>query len=355
MADKTKIEWTDATVNPMTGCEKISAGCKHCYAHTFAERWRGVGGNYFEHGFDFQLRPEMLMKPLQWKKPRRIFIASMSDVFYREVPDDYLDRLFAVMASCPQHTFQVLTKRPERMRDYLVTPDRYLRVAQACEELSKSFPTAKHSRDPNGGNAWNTMAASENLRLGNEQSSWPGWPLRNVWLGVTVENQAAADERIPLLLQTPASVRFLSCEPLLGPVDLRPQADDVYQMLSEWYGPQGFDPDGSQPKRDRIEGYFPRIDWVIAGGESGPGARPMHPDWVRGIRDQVVAAGIPFLFKQWGEWVTEVQAPDDIVLPSRSFFPQGWSMKGPDVYHVGKVAAGRELDGRTWDQFPEVR
>lgn len=249
MADKTGIEWTDATWNPVTGCTEVSPGCDRCYAKTFAERWRGTPGHHFEHGFDVQLRPDKLLLPQRWKKPRRIFVNSMSDLFYDAVPDDYIGEVFDVMAAAPQHTFQVLTKRHARM----------------WSVVSKLF---------------------DNLP-----------PLENVWLGVSAENQQWANIRVPALLDTPAAVRFVSAEPLLELVS-----------LTRWLN-GGF-------------GYVaPDLHWVIVGGESGHGARPMHPDWARSLRNECVAAGLPFLFKQWG----------------------GRTPK----------AGGRELDGRTWDQYPQ--
>lgn len=299
MGDKTGIEWTDATWNPVTGCDKVSPGCDHCYAETFAERWRGTEGHYFERGFDVQLRPDKLDLPLRWTKPRRIFVNSMSDLFHDKVPDEYIARVFAVMACAYQHTFQLLTKRHGRMKSLLSSSEF---VAMVDRE------SIAYDRSP----------------LGHRQISWP---LRNVWLGVSAEDQKRADLRIPALLDTPAAVRFVSAEPLLGPLDIARfvEHEDAKYDVSP-------------------------LDWVIVGGESGPGARPMHPDWARSLRDQCVAASVPFLFKQWGEWVTEDQSPEDIVLPGVS--TRHWGDSEPDVYKVGKKRAGRELDGRTWDQYP---
>lgn len=270
MSDRSGIEWTEATWNPVTGCTKVSAGCDNCYAETFAERWRGTPGHYFENGFDVQLRPDKLDLPLRWKRPRRIFVNSMSDLFHDSVPDDYIARVFAVMART-QHTFQVLTKRHARMRSLLSSAvfDRLV------DELTPSALNAP-------------------------------WPLPNVWLGISAENQQWADIRIPALLDTPAAIRFVSAEPLLGPID----------MASKGY----LSPD---------EFERPGISWVIAGGESGPKARPMHPDWARSLRDQCARTNTPFLFKQWGQ-------------------------HAPTGERVGKRAAGRILDGRTWDEYPQV-
>jgi protein gp37 len=278
----TKIEWTNKTWNPLTGCTKVSPGCDHCYAKTMHERFNGKGS------FDsITLHPERLNQPLKWRKSARVFVNSMSDLFHRDVPDEYIEQVFRIMSVADQHTFQVLTKRPGRARSLLSNP-------RFCERVNAGVK----------------------------------WPLRNVWGGVSVEDQKWADVRIPVLLATPFAVRFLSCEPLLGPVDL---------YLNQARKP----------------------DWVICGGESGPGARPMHPDWARSLRDQCVAAGVPFLFKQWGEWAPGLHNIDRAVGIDRrgsalSNFNLDESQGHTFVTRVGKKAAGRELDGVTWDQFPAV-
>ena len=255
---KTAIEWTDRTWNPVTGCTKVSPGCANCYAERITNRFAGPDA------FDkVVLHPERLEDPLRWKKTSRVFVNSMSDLFHECVPDGFLDAAFSVMARRRLHTFQILTKRAERVRNYFADPLTRIRVAKAI--------------------AWNDI---------------PQWPLPNVWLGVSVENQRFADERIPLLLQTPAAVRFISVEPMLGPVDL-------------------FNADGDG-LRGGLKGA---LDWVICGGESGPGARPLHPNWARALRDQCQSAGVPFFFKQWG----------------------GRTPK----------AGGRLLDGREWNEFPK--
>ncbi|MNW41810.1 Phage protein Gp37/Gp68 [compost metagenome] len=325
MSDKTGIEWCDSTWNPVTGCSKVSEGCRNCYAKTFTERFEGTPGHYFEAGFKVTLRPEKLGQPLRWKRPRKIFVNSMSDLFHPDVPDDYIDQVFYVMAIARQHTYQILTKRPERMRDWIL------------------------------------------------QHGWIMSEFPHVWLGVSVENQQAADERIPPLLQIPAVVRFLSCEPLLGPVDLNavPRPDNAYFMQR---GEQGCITDPKEPddyvywhKRDQIH-------WVIVGGESGHNARPMHPDWARSLRDQCQSAGVPFLFKQWGEWVpTNAEKDTGVYVPGVfpgdvCMSPNGECDVAPENYicffnetegttmrKIGKKKAGRLLDGRTWDEFPEVK
>lgn len=279
MSDDSKIEWTDATWNPVTGCTKVSPGCDHCYAETFAERWRGTPGHHFENGFDVTLRPERLQQPLRWKRPRRVFVNSMSDLFHDSVPDDYIAQVFAVMGAARQHTFQVLTKRHARMRSLLSSPD-FARTVVTWEGAT--------------------------MRAQGQRGIVPAeqWPLPNVWLGVSVENQKWADIRIPALLATPAATRFLSCEPLLGPVDIWGQGGDrvaagVYAL------PDPPEYDGGEPvcqdhgvERCRQGCRF--VDWVIVGGESGPGARPMEADWARALVEHCTAAEVPVFVKQLG-------------------------------------------------------
>ncbi|GAC70814.1 DUF5131 family protein [Gordonia soli] len=323
----TKIEWTDETWNPVTGCTKLSPaspGCENCYASTFAERFRGTPGHYFENGFDVQLRPDKLDQPLRWRRPRKVFVNSMSDLFHEAVPDEYIAQVFAVMALAPRHTFQVLTKRHGRMRSLLGSADFAQAVADAV---------AFDSDLPTDGGAFSVA----------------DWPLLNVWLGVSTENQQWADIRIPALLDTPAAVRFISAEPLLGPIELSVDA------LGRYYG--------GDPREDE-----PGLDWVIVGGESGRGARPMNPDWARELRDQCVGGGVPFLFKQWGEFQPVVpDHPDNRSVNDYLVSPKnGDAMRIGDyphasglvpshfatMRHVGKKTAGRELDGRTWDEYP---
>ena len=317
MSDGTGIEWTDATWNPVRGCTRVSDGCRYCYAERVAVRFSGPGMPYEGlaesvvrvHGDGsesllarwtgkIKIVEEHMEDPLRWKRPRRIFVNSMSDLFHDNVPDVEIDRIFAVMALAHQHTFQVLTKRPKRMMEYLTTPGR-------AELIS-----------------W------EAAKVEGNAAEWHSLPLPNVWLGVSVENQSAADERIPFLTKTPAAVRFLSCEPLLGPIDT------LEARMKAWDG-SAFPP--------------PKIDWVIAGGESGPHARPMHPDWARSLRDQCVASAVPFFFKQWGEW-----KPGAIGNYARRMVGDGSVVRDErDVMsRVGKKNAGAELDGVTHKAFP---
>jgi len=236
MGDKSAIEWTDATWNPVTGCTPISAGCDHCYAETLSIRLQRMGVSKYKNGFALTLHPEVLSQPMAWKSPRRVFVNSMSDLFHARVPFEFVSQVWEVMRECPQHTFQILTKRPERMARF----------------------------------------AFDN----------PAPP--NVWLGTSVEDERVID-RIDRLRRCRSDVRFLSCEPLIGPLDNLDLAG---------------------------------INWVIVGGESGPGHRPVRLEWVRNIRDQCIQSNVSFFFKQWGG-----QTPK---------------------------AGGHVLDGRVWNQFPSV-
>lgn len=345
--NKTKIEWTDATWNPIRGCSRVSEGCRNCYAEKVAYRFRGPGQPY--EGLatkvnghaawtgEVRFIEKHLLDPLRWKEPRRIFVNSMSDLFHENVPDEWIDRIFAVMALCPQHQFQVLTKRPARMSEYL---------GRACGRIADLVMKMRADRGDRG-----CVGPLPNLPPG---ATW--WPLANVWLGVSVENQAAADERIPLLLETPAAVRFISAEPLLGPVNLNrievmegevDRSDPENPIVSGYcidamsgeafddeYGSLSTAPDGEVPLERGI-------DWVIVGGESGPGARPMHPDWARSLRDQCQAAGVPFFFKQWGEWGPNWLNDENGKVPDSEWMDR-----------MGKKAAGALLDGREWREFP---
>jgi protein gp37 len=342
MTGDTSIEWTDAVWNPTTGCDRVSAGCDHCYAMTMAKRLKGMGSAAYQldgdprtsgPGFLAHEWPAALDWPLRKTKPLRIFVNSMSDLFHANISDDYIARVFAVMAQCPQHTFQILTKRHARMKALLSSSAFAELVDLAC-----------------GGDGTTSLL-----------------PLPNVWLGVSVESQQWADIRIAALADTPAAVRFLSCEPLLGPVDLTaylPQPawssttpfDGVLHLLS-----QGGRCDHQQTAfgyrhevakcRQCTNGR--RISWVIVGGESGPGARPMHPDWARSLRNQCAAAGVPFLFKQWGEWAPLKQLPRVDHWSPTPGLTHETTVQGKTVYRAGKHRAGRELDGRTWDEYPK--
>jgi len=284
VSEKSSIEWTDTTWNPVTGCTKVSPGCAHCYAETFAERFRGVPGHPFEQGFDLKLWPERLSLPLKWKKPRRVFVNSMSDLFHEDVPFEFIDRVFAVMALTPQHTYQVLTKRPERMREYL----------SGEVEMRLPVPNSPTLMRPRSQRIWLEAQGVANNNRSKVDFPWSAdwaWPLPNCWLGTSVENQHWADVRIPELLATPAAVRFLSCEPLLGPLDLRPWLTRVPTSGDGWRLTGGT----ALAIADIV------LDWVIVGGESGPGARPFDLAWARSLVSQCRAAGVAVFYKQGGK------------------------------------------------------
>lgn len=335
----TAIEWTDATWNPVTGCSKVSEGCRNCYAfalhdmrHKAFQEGKKLPQQYAKPFTEIQLFPDRLVQPLKWKKPQRVFVNSMADLFHLEIPFDFIDKVFAAMTLSPQHTFQILTKRPERMREYMNTPDRDETIGQTAMLLYEQF----------GGKGDCSLAAGL-IHGPRRATNLPGvperpeaWPLPNVWLGTSVENQKAADERITLLLQTPAAVRFLSCEPLLGPVDLE-------------FWTQFDHPDNEGYGLEAIKG----LDWVIVGGESGVNARPMHPDWAVSLRDQCEEYGVPFFFKQWGEWLPNAQEYG--ANPGNFDYKKQHVLVGEDqvpMCRAGKKKSGRKLDGREWNKFP---
>jgi protein gp37 len=361
MADHSKIEWTDATWNPLRGCSRVSEGCRHCYAERVAARFSGPGMPYeglihqSTMGWNGQVRllPELLRQPWDWVKPRRIFVNSMSDLFHEQVPFEFIAAVFWIMSVTTRHTYQVLTKRPERMVaffDWLKTydPDGIREewdelfgewLDTAIGEASETIPEIKALE-------WKPATG----RRGGYDNCGPLWPYENVWLGVSVEDQKAADERIPLLLECPAAVHWLSCEPLLGPIDLeRPRPgpdlpqDAGTSICQPWLIQSG-------------------IDWVVVGGESGPGARPMHPDWARSLRDQCASASVPLFFKQWGEWSPiESWEPWDrtpqtaIQLDGNRMPDEDWHASGHRFKRIGKRLAGRLLDGVEHNAFPEQR
>ncbi|MFG3585041.1 phage Gp37/Gp68 family protein [Streptomyces sp. NPDC047990] len=474
----TKIEWTDEVWNPTTGCDRISPGCDNCYALGMAKRLKAMGQTKYQTdgdprtsgpGFGITTHIKALSEPLRWKKPRKVFVNSMSDLFHARVPREFLAQVFAVMAATPQHTYQILTKRP----------DRAARILGDLCTCGNGCAPGTHFRSAM---EWSATSHSPTYVPGLESGIYhrAGWPLPNVWIGTSVENQKYADLRIPALLDTPAAVRFLSCEPLLGPVDLSAWLTPVSPLpvreapltWSEWtwpdwvpaevrdaiegfWGPKcGRTPrdwmrdmhqqgapafgaavtlgDGFGPNPPKVTGRFVHawnnigrlvredgsfaytsfhhalerrrqqpINWVIVGGESGHRARAVHPDWVRSLRDQSVAADVPFFMKQWGEWgpapfIVRVCDPDvgwkgtdeELAAAKANSEARGathvhtgnwheedgerqywlheighkpWSLERvalptgtAAIRRWGKGRAGRELDGHTWDEFPKA-
>lgn len=342
MADRTSIEWTDASWTPVKGCSRASEGCRNCYAEIMAARFSQPGQwgeglarivdtpNGKDHRWTGVTRFDEaeLTKPLHWRKARRVFVCSTSDLFHETVSFDVIDKVMAVMAMCPQHTFQVLTKRAARMHAYFSDPAWAARVSVIV-------------------NAWPAKA----LGYGNEFTAdfrLFNAPLPNIWLGVSVEDQERAVERIPALLATPAAIRWVSCEPLLGTLDLRAiNLGNGIRLdgLTGWHSARTVDLEGRS-----LPPALPGIDWVVVGGESGPGARPMHPDWVRSLRDQCVIVS-SFFFKQWGEWfmATHLSPREDQAF----VFENGaHAFNGAIGARVGKKAAGRTLDGAQHDAMP---
>lgn len=394
----TTIEWTEATWNPIAGCSVLSPGCTNCYAMKMARRLELMGSATYA-GLTLpskagpvwtgriELNEKALLEPLRRRKPTMYFVNSMSDLFHGAVPDEVIDRVFAVMALCPQHTFQVLTKRSARMRAYLSGLE-----GRSMAEVFDNL--LRNCRQPRGG--W----PAANIRIGSKDRRPEGLllPLPNVWLGVSVEDQKRANERIPDLLATPAAVRFLSCEPLLGPVSLELAWHGENALEGDCWGDcawcvKGFPPlhnckSGQQSEADWLKGRS-GLDWVIVGGESGAEARPMHPTWARALRDECADAGVPFFFKQWGQWapvceMTEEQIdacyhPAPISRPYASrrlrrrqcvLHVDGERFDGEAMFRrpafeqgrgamtmmaIGKKAAGRTLDGVTHDAMPEAR
>jgi protein gp37 len=362
---KTGIEWTEDTWNPIVGCSIVSPGCTNCYAMKMAGRLEAMGSLPHYAGTTkpskagpvwtgkLALAPERtLLVPLRRRKPTTYFVNSMGDLFHEDVPDAWIDRVFAVMALTPQHTYQVLTKRPARMRAYLSRHRWHL---------------------------WATIGRSIDARRWENLPDVIGrdcTPLPNVWLGVSAEDQARADQRIPDLLATPAAIRFVSAEPLLGPIDFTriPMPQDEGRACSTLDGHEIAGMVGN------CIGWIPPIDWIIVGGESGKGARAMHPDWARSIRDQCADAGTAFFFKQWGEHLPVGQTlpghgrvfGGTAVRPGRmklhyagssgsmehAFAEHGAPVSaiGNDLtFQVGKPRAGRLLDGVEHNAMPEAQ
>jgi len=302
----TKIEWATEVYNPVTGCTPVSDGCKHCYARRMATRLRGRFGYPQDDPFKVTLHPDRVDQPLKWKKPRMIFVSSMGDLFHKDVPDEFIGDIGRIVTKCPQHSFVILTKRPERMRDY------FKKVA---------YETAVNP-------------PHESLNM------------LNVLLGVSVEDQETADKRIPILLQVPAAKRVVSYEPALSGLDMW---EWLWETNPDYQPPRFLD----EGETYTVSPYVPsnKIGWLICGGETGPGARPMNPVWARAVKDQCVAAGVPFFFKQTGPWIPDrladptepnVRTVDGLrmILTSRK--------RHPIAAKLGK----RLLEGQVWEQVP---
>ena len=290
-----KIEWTEKTWNPASGCTKISDGCKNCYAETMAKRLKAMGIKEYENGFAVTLHPSRLREPLERKKPTMYFVCSMGDLFHEDVPFEFIYKIWVVMINSSQHTFQVLTKRPDRMFEFISV---YAPVrAMTGETYGTDFLP------------------------------------KNIWLGVTAENQEQADKRIPILIDTPAAVRFVSIEPMLGEINLQ----KLHRKMVN-----------GAPAYPCNEPYLFDLDWVIVGGETGANARPMHPDWVRSIKEQCEEAKVPFFFKQWGEFNTLPQGK------SATGYKSHFWQDGRQAVQVGKKQAGHLLDGVEYREMPEA-
>ncbi|MFG1319873.1 DUF5131 family protein [Xanthobacter autotrophicus] len=410
MADRTGIQWTDATWNPIVGCSLVSLGCTNCYAMRMAARIEAMQPGTHYAGTTMPgksgavwtgkmaLAPRhTLTQPLRWRRPRTIFVNSMGDLFHEDVPFETIAGIFGIMNAARQHTFQVLTKRASRMRAFFtwlaqqtepkaIWVKRVNEAEKLCDEPQGNRGAERHHAECIAIHAFA-------IALGAGPSGlYTQWPLPNVWLGVSAEDQRRADERIPDLLATPAAIRFVSCEPLLGPIRL-----DRIEEWADKFEDCGGHPDPHWPPDthdwtwlNALEGRYGaearspagerrgdidvglrwdggKLDLVIVGGENGP--RPMHPDWARTLRDQCAATGTAFFFKQWGSWEPAVDRerddPDWRLSYSREFGDSGatkWlNLAGGCGFHgerfhvmrrVGKARAGRLLDGREHNDLP---
>lgn len=367
---KTSIEWTDFSWNPIIAinkatrptskrnkgygsgighyCQKVSAGCKHCYAEQLQPRF----GNHIKYSapymdmVEIKLDEEILQRPLKWKKPRRVFVCDMSDLFGEWVKDEWIDKIFAVTKACPHLTFQLLTKRPERFKPYFNRTNVFSKLDNAYMQLMRD-----------GINLPSKVCYQQ------AYGKVEGFPLPNVWLGVSVENQEQAFARIPLLLTAPAEIRWLSCEPLLGKLDLTslevPHHNQMFHLNPLT---------GKLDMNDGIGLKLSKLDWIVAGGTSGLTAPPSHPNWFRSLRDQCRAANVPFFFKQWGAWSTINSGPLMRKTPACEINEDGNWLPYPQsgntiesvapsvtMYKNGKTHSGNELDGVKYLEFPLSR
>lgn len=384
MADNSAIEWTDATWNPVTGCSVVSPGCTNCYAMKLAgTRLRHIpsragltidtkAGPVWNG--EARLNEQWLDQPFKWKRPRRIFVCAHGDLFAENVPDGWIMAVFDVMWRTPWHSYQVLTKRSARLRSF---------IEKWCDLSGEDFADFKDARGPNAVRKAHPSGRAKLFadyldvllqRSGGkvpDGAAWPTfdwmqgmmrWPnvAPNVWLGVSAEDQTRADLRIPDLLATPAAVRFVSAEPLIGPIDFEQAWHGENALESECWGQCAWCDKGHPPLHNchRGKGDWEKgrsgLDWIIVGGESGRDARPMHPAWARAIRDQCAAAGVPFFFKQWGEHRPLTNAEHGQACGATLI---GSDPHDRDAYllRVGKNRAGRLLDGVEHNGFPAMR
>lgn len=342
MAETTHIEWTDATWNVITGCSVLSAGCRRCYAMRLAGTrlrnhpsragltvdtkagpvWTG----------EVRFNKQWAHQPLDWRKPRMIFVCAHADLFHKDVPDAWIDHVFAVASLCPQHTFQILTKRASRMREYFAQPNVWARIEVAARVIHKERT--------------GEIIAGKIL-IG---------PLRNCWLGVSAEDQENADERIHHLLLTPAALHWVSLEPLLGAIDLTNLPIPPDALLPRYGTSHGFKFNALREDSEKMFNTERHLAWVVMGGESQADARPCHPKWLREIRDQCAEAGVPLVFKQWGTWIGSMcnAFSDDTFEAVRKAQQHDWP-DGFQSFKCGKKVSGRTLDGVIHDAFPEVK
>lgn len=340
------IAWTDETWNPIRGCGRVSPECINCYAERVARRFSGPGQPYEgliakggQWNNKIKVVPDHLTDPLRWRRPRRIFVNSMSDLFHEAVPEHFIDSVFAVMALADHHIFQILTKRPERMMTYMQG------LLERSRDIAQSAVSLWGGKDPDA--VWELV-----------QRRIAEGPLPNVWMGTSIGNQAAADERMPFLMRTPAAVIWISVEPMIGPVNLM---EWLWEPTGDWRTHNG------KRQMKMILPAGQRLGWVVLGGESGEGSRPMHPNWARQVRDQCKQAGVPFFFKQWGEFVDDGNNPLPTPYPEKlrksalkvkldgTFVTIHSEIVGSDyaiMMKLGKRVTGTLLDGKEWLEMP---
>ena len=377
----TKIEWADETVNAMVGCSHISPACDHCYAARMAlrhggnpslpwykglavmtpqgPRWTGEG-RWIDH-----VLPKAALRLYSVRKPLRIFHGSMTDIAHESATVQHLANVLAFADALPQHTHMLLTKRPHLLKERLEAlqgPGFQDLWDAARRPLYDAFRSASRTVSKYNRSSRKEMDLLQKAECIGVMGAYTKFPLPNVWLGATIWDQPSADRAVPILLSTPAAKRFVSIEPMLGPVDLCHVCDPSWREDA---------PTGGGPWDNTVNGlrgtindsqfghYYNKLDWVICGGETGPGARPMHPDWPRSLRDQCQDAGVPFFFKQWGEYgERNVPGNHEVYCYARRNFianePIGheWNPDGKFMAKCGKAKAGRLLDGRTWEEVP---